>query len=1731
MKLKKHVFSVVVAIVLLVSVFSAGMVITARGTEDDIAILVHKRTGNLGPSYFSSDPGYELVEDYGSFMLIETSEDKAAFLHEQGYVVEKVANRDHVGLQSYSFRTGEGEPDIPEELKIEEYPGDSGYYIVQFIGPIREEWKGRLEDEGVVLHEFRQRFNFIVEMDDETKREVEDLDFVNWVGIYQPAYRFDQDLLEKTGRVNLDVSFFEGADISTMSQDLPELGGVIIDSVVGNRISLNMHSDRIVDLANINGVKSISEGVEEYRFFNHFATGITQTGVENYRKVTDAGVTGVDQLVTVMDSELNPEHEMFYDDAEIGPNHRKIEDWYVPPGSRGDLDAGVMHGTHVTGTVAGNAPPFNQYEGHDGHAMHARVIFQDVSDDDMGMLGPPEDMYNDGYGSPYDRGSRIHTNSWGGRGEGEYMELTQESDQFVWDHQDMTIMYAAGNVEDEEAPLANTLSPMAAGKNMLSVGMARGGGEGLQETNDVVEGHEAQDNIRLQDLPQDDGRGGDHESVCPMSSRGYAQDGRIAPTIIQIGHITSSGEMEEQEPRGGGVFDDDIPLDDEILVEDLLVENGILVEDLPIDDEILRKDIRTIESLLQDDDYSEMPGTSMACPGIAGQAAQIRQYYEEGWHVTGSPDTNEGFNPSSALVRATLINGAVEMTGGGSHYHESRFPNLDQGFGRSLLDRVLQFEGDSRHLEIFDSWDEGRTLSTGDTWNMTLEVEDPSEELEVTLAWNDYPGPLGADRTNPALVNDLDLELTGPDGTRYVGNAFTGHNPGYSEPDPDDNYWNGLRDGEYDGLNNEQTILLLPDQNGVEEGTYKVTVTAHNVPEGEQPFAVVASGGIGESMWGDPPSTEIVSPAEGDVLESGTEQLIEWTATGEDDPIEEIDLLYRLGEHGHWVMIQPGPDETGDGSYLWEVPEVDEPKEGCVVQIVARDTVGRESEENSGSFTVVPPPSINIESPEDDEFFGEPSVTVRWQSEHTEAHEIELNGNHYDDLGPGETSYTFEGLDEREHTVNVIAVGGGDLTDSDSVRFTVDMTPPDLEIRSPDDGDIFDGDTVRLEWSGTPVGSDIDEYLILLNGLEEATLEAEDTSYTFEALDDGEYEVELRAVDVAGNEQSVDMSFTIDTTPPDIQITSPNEGDIFGEDSVVIRWNSASDPTSVQEHIILLNGQEVGEEGGDVAQVQLSNLDEGENTVEVMARDEAGNEAVDIVNFIVDTVPPDIDIIEPEDEKIFDVDEVSVYWEGTPQGTDIVEYEVNLNEEGWQSADSNTGHDFDRLSEGEHLVEVRITDEAGNEATTSITFTVDTVDPELDIEGPMYGDIFSVDTVTVHWYGTPQGTDIVEYEVCLDDGEWEPADDETEHTFWDLSEGEHTVEVRATDEAQNYVIEETSFIVDTVAPLLDINTPDHGVEIDESTVTIQWDSMPQGTNIVSYEIRINDGEWNETDTATNHTFEKLEDGDYTVDIRITDEAGHTTFETVEFTVDTFSICNLWWLFLLIAVIVVVLALLVWKRRESEEEEGAPQVQGQMWEQKRPPPTTTPPKKDEEKSEPESPTMTPTMTLKKVEKVQTEKEKETEDGLATEDTQEVVEKTEEEDESVTDEKTEEEDDETIECTVCRNKISADADKCVFCGEELTEEVDEEIVEEIDEEIDEEVDEEIDEEVDEEIDEEVDEEIDEEEVDEEVEEEVFGDTETEESELKEGDLTECPLCGREVEPGSKKCYACGEDLTNK
>ncbi|HEX8171922.1 MAG TPA: S8 family serine peptidase [Thermoanaerobaculia bacterium] len=266
-------------------------------------------------------------------------------------------------------------------------------------------------------------------------------------------------------------------------------------------------------------------------------------------------------------------------------------------------------------------------------------------------------------------------------------------------------------------------------------------------------------------------RAGSHDDdfLWPYTLFGPARDGRIKPDLVAAARVTA----------GDADFDNDP---------------------------------RTCDVTTQE-------GTSWSSPTVAGAAALVRQYYTDGFYPTGARVQANGFTPSAALLKATLISAARPVLWrriGSRNVAAKPVPSYEQGWGFPVLDDALYFAGDAQRMQVVDvPLSAGLTQGDSATVRVNARAGTP---LKVTLVWIDPPGTVrGATDTTPQLVNDLDLEVR--NGVRtYFGNGTTP-----------------------DRLNNVEVVSL----DAPNAGAYDITVKAHRLGFGSrQSYALVITGDL-----------------------------------------------------------------------------------------------------------------------------------------------------------------------------------------------------------------------------------------------------------------------------------------------------------------------------------------------------------------------------------------------------------------------------------------------------------------------------------------------------------------------------------------------------------------------------------------------------------------------------------------------------------------------------------------------------------------------------------------------------------------------------------------------------------------------------------------------------------------------------------------------------------------------
>nr|WP_321419072.1 PGF-pre-PGF domain-containing protein [uncultured Methanomethylovorans sp.] len=644
-----------------------------------------------------------------------TTDLKSSFVHVQYNPSENKLKRSSQEKSNLMLKTGTIQTTVPSKIQTNcvnnydtsgietstESPEEYNYYLVQFNDTVQDTWKQDICEAGGQLFDYIPYNAFIVRMNESTKSIVSNLEQVKWIDEYLPEYKIDPSLqtkMEEKISVELMISLFEPTDKENFKQKVTEeiqsLGGTIVGNSNNDRVQMNIKSSKISALSNIKDIKWIEE-YKTFVVFNDISRGIINATyvTENYN------LTGLGQIIAIADTGL----DTGVNDASMNPDFygRILSIQDVLGDGAEDLQG---HGTHVAGSALGNGSWSNgQYK---GVAPESQLVFQAIAHAD-GSLDIPGDNVSSLFEPAYELGARIHSNSWGGSGDGRYNVYSKDVDQFMWTHPDMLIVFAAGNsgVDYNHNGVIDldSISWPSTAKNCLTVGASENNrGQIFGYTWGYAWGSDYPAAPIYNDYMANNPTG-----VAAFSSRGPTDDGRIKPDVLAPGTYIISANSSVSDC--GDVW-------------------GFV-----------------------DEHYVYMGGTSMSTPIVAGSLALIRQNYVDKLNIT----------PSAALLKATLINGATDLQPGQYGNDVTAQPDCNQGWGLVNLKGSLCPDGGP--ILFADNVE----LETGDAVQKNYYINNSSNPLKATLVWTDY---YGTELAEKELVNDLTLLVVNPDGTENVVN-------------------------------------------------------------------------------------------------------------------------------------------------------------------------------------------------------------------------------------------------------------------------------------------------------------------------------------------------------------------------------------------------------------------------------------------------------------------------------------------------------------------------------------------------------------------------------------------------------------------------------------------------------------------------------------------------------------------------------------------------------------------------------------------------------------------------------------------------------------------------------------------------------------------------------------------------------------------------------------------------
>lgn len=388
----------------------------------------------------------------------------------------------------------------------------------------------------------------------------------------------------------------------------------------------------------------------------------------------------------------------------------------------------------------------------------------------------------------------------------------------------------------------------------------------------------------------------------------------------------------------------------------------------------------------------------------------------------------------------------------------------------------------------------------------------------------------------------------------------------------------------------------------------------------------------------------------------------------------------------------------------------------------------------------------------------------------------------------------IDGLGEGSHLFEVRAVdAAGNIGPAASTAWVTDLTPPTVTLGAVQPAA---GNTNASDFSVEFTSDEPAKFFCRVNDGQEVECES---PFTGNFAVDGQYTVEIVAEDFAGLRSSpVSVTWTVDRSAPEIHFASllPSAAEYIASDRLEAYIHSMEEV----ELYAAVNGSSLGAVQSPIV---LDDLAEGAYVLEVIGYDIYGNPTNTISHaFTVDLSAPVLNVTaQYSNGQLTNRTSNTIAF----SANEPVEFECELNESGfWPCA---SPYDVSGLIDGEHVVNIRARDRAGNVSDVSeIRWSVDTVPPTTSLSAEKVAE----DTFDFSFSSNEDGVQF----FCSVDGS-APVACASPHRVT-FSVGNHTFSVYAVDAAGNRDPVGVSYPVEVLPPIT-TNLTDPGIVLTNST--------------------------------------------------------------------------------------------------------------------------------------------------------------------------------------------------------------------------------------------------------------------------------------------------------------------------
>ncbi|MFB6116131.1 MAG: S8 family serine peptidase [Candidatus Nanosalina sp.] len=780
-----------------------------------------------------------------------------------------------------------------------------------------------------------------------------------------------------------------------------------------------------------------------------------------------------------------------------------------------------------------------------------------------------------------------------------------------------------------------------------------------------------------------------------------------------------------------------------------------------------------------------------------------------------------GRKPDPATVKGILLHTAKDLFTEG--------PDYRTGWGLLNIKKAVEFTERSRKENLVRK----NSLATGE--NNTYYIErSKNSNLKFTLVWSDPRSSTGT----KTLVNDLDLTVRNKEGEKFYPSTMN---------------WSTRGEGAYRGqdhVNNVEQVIVKNSNSTA----FNITVEGESVPKNPQDYSLI----INRYVDNTEPNANIISPSQGNY--SGT---INISATWNDSLTTVKNASVTAGNSSNITKTLNTTLNTSllqDGSQILEFRFTDEAGNTKIINrtIIVDNTA----------------PTINLSLPLyiSENITFKPEVTDK--TTYVAKSSLKIQNSSFSILKELNSTLHTENLSDGEYTAIFNYSDALGNTGRTSVNFSVDNTYPELVIESPIESPVKENLSIEylandrnLKKSSVMLSN---ESTTLLKSSNELKLNSTN-------LTEGNYSINISAIDLAGNTFSRIFNFTY-RPRPQIEVIKPSE-EYYGKPP---DFNISTE--------------------ADIDNALISTVDENISTAETRSyfvntsfRSRNGSNNITIfleennltwrkkLDYFVDVNAPDFSIEEPGKYENTS-SELKISLTNISDSTGFYSLNVSLENHSKNASTSSLKLDTSNITEGPHNLTLYVKDRFSNFAKRSRKIIIDRTAPSL--ESYLGNDSLKSENFDLNASSVDELSGVLNLSYTLKSEKFTSSGPlNASLNVSRIPDGEYLLNITSIDRAGNLNTSLKNITIDTAAPRVSEVSPPPGIIGQDTVINITVNELTNLSNRSSAEISSGNTEINISKENMLTDFSGLYSGDtFEIRFELIDPAGNSDNITYSYSI-------------------------------------------------------------------------------------------------------------------------------------------------------------------------------------------------------------------------------------------------------